>query len=597
MNIEYNLDLRILNEVKVIYNIVDDYFIQKGFSLKVLIFANELELITLTNINRITRKQFISDNINTLTNNETYEIIKNKLIPIIKINNDARYIGKGFLIGLSECEKYLPFNEEVIILKVIGSGDIREDGNIYGYDDIELLLNNNLQNKTYTYFHYVSWNSKETYNKFIFRYDGKIIRSNNYFNKLESKKKSCVFLQEECNYHKKSYDKNETFSLPILFYYILICLSFLKKNGSFIYRYTEIKNDASYQLLYIVSSLFDSFEFLSNEQGHYIKYIKFYNFNADNTILKKLHLVFNKYYNLDNKLGENSIINRELKDNIIFDFNIKVDKDFLFKIYEKNLYFRDSYLNFNKRCVFIQEELNRNPNSIYKFINNLIEKGLKYAKEHNLDINEYYKDYDKKNMDNKLKYKIFPYQKNVNYDNLNFTFETTYSITYPKEAEKISHIIKKNPKIKTITDMTANVGGNSINFCKYFNFVNCVEIDKVTSIILDNNLKEYKFNNYKVFNQNCIDFEEKSDLYFYDPPWGGIFYKITNILDLFLGEKNIVDIIKPNFCLKTPLNFNIHKLILKFPHIEIYRLNNIMIIMNNTSVKSKTLKNKIDKKL
>lgn len=128
--------------------------------------------------------------------------------------------------------------------------------------------------------------------------------------------------------------------------------------------------------------------------------------------------------------------------------------------------------------------------------------------------------------------------------------------------------------------MTANVGGNSINFCKHFKFVNCIEIDKQTSIILESNLKEYKYSNFKVFNKSCLDFNKERHFYFYDPPWGGIFFKMNNSLDLFLGEQNIVDIIKSNFCLKAPLNFNINKLILKFPHIELYKINNMLIIIN-----------------
>ena len=47
---------------------------------------------------------------------------------------------------------------------------------------------------------------------------------------------------------------------------------------------------------------------------------------------------------------------------------------------------------------------------------------------------------------------------------------------------------------------------------------------------------------------------------FLDPPWSGVYYKTENELDLFLGNMNILDIIKmidtKYICIKAPSNYN-----------------------------------------
>jgi len=176
---------------------------------------------------------------------------------------------------------------------------------------------------------------------------------------------------------------------------------------------------------------------------------------------------------------------------------------------------------------------------------------------------------------------LFP-KANIDYNKISMTYESTYSVTFAEDADIISKIIKKKyPNIKTIADMTANVGGNTLSFCKYFNYVYSIEIDKETSEYLKNNVDLYGFKNYEVLNINANDFNKKADFYFYDPPWTGIFYKMKDHMDLYLGNKNIVDMMKPNFCLKAPINYNIKRLFDKFSNISIYKIKNYLIIINN----------------
>lgn len=149
--------------------------------------------------------------------------------------------------------------------------------------------------------------------------------------------------------------------------------------------------------------------------------------------------------------------------------------------------------------------------------------------------------------------------------------ESKYSITFPKIADNISRVIRQyfyNKKSLIITDATSGVGGNSISFCNFFSFVNCVEIDKNRSFMLKNNLDIYEFTNYKIYNDDYINLINNltQDVIFIDPPWGGIEYKNHDNIELFLGNQTIEDLcnnINDNnlayiTILKLPFNFNIN---------------------------------------
>ena len=168
----------------------------------------------------------------------------------------------------------------------------------------------------------------------------------------------------------------------------------------------------------------------------------------------------------------------------------------------------------------------------------------------------------------------------INLEELRFTDESLYSITPFKEAYIISDRIDKHFHYKlnindvTVTDATANVGGNTISFYNHgINKINSVEIDAKTCEILKNNLKVY---GYPINNVYCEDYLNvylnlEQDCVFFDPPWGGPEYTKIKNLDLFLGEKNVVDIIIELFeknkvkyaVLKAPINFNEIKLLNK----------------------------------
>jgi 16S rRNA G966 N2-methylase RsmD len=186
----------------------------------------------------------------------------------------------------------------------------------------------------------------------------------------------------------------------------------------------------------------------------------------------------------------------------------------------------------------------------------------------------------------------------LNSKKLRMTNISIYSTTPWKEGKIISGIIDKqlrsllgdsyNRKNTIITDATANIGGNTISFyLKGFGKVNAVEIDKLTCDILKNNLDVYGLGNKgDVHCANYLDLYTKlrQDVVFIDPPWGGPKYKEAKLLDLYLGNTNIIDICKTLMekkltkiiALKVPVNYNLPTLINAMPNstfltVKIYR--------------------------
>ena len=101
---------------------------------------------------------------------------------------------------------------------------------------------------------------------------------------------------------------------------------------------------------------------------------------------------------------------------------------------------------------------------------------------------------------------LFPKEPNVDRLRLLITDESIYSISKPRDAEKIikliKHVYKKDIFNATITDGTANVGGDTIHFSKHFNKVNSVELNPLHCKALENNLRVYKRKNVNIICNN-----------------------------------------------------------------------------------------------
>jgi hypothetical protein len=153
---------------------------------------------------------------------------------------------------------------------------------------------------------------------------------------------------------------------------------------------------------------------------------------------------------------------------------------------------------------------------------------------------------------------FFGPQKNIDLSKLQFTNISLYSVTPYKEAQVITRYILKNIKKQkvSITDATANIGGNTISFASSFNSVNAVEIDPLTCQVLTNNINVFGLKNVKVYCADYLSIMNKlsQDVIFFDPPWGGVGYKESKSLDLYLGVTPKPDILSGNTSLSGPRN-------------------------------------------
>lgn len=171
-----------------------------------------------------------------------------------------------------------------------------------------------------------------------------------------------------------------------------------------------------------------------------------------------------------------------------------------------------------------------------------------------------------------LKKLIFPPITNDKLVQLMIDDESIKYITFASSAQEITNIIMNNlidfpcpkninqqkweiipldkkMKYLVITEMTAGVGGNVLNFANYFKYVNAIEIDMTRYYYLDKNIKLYGYNNINCYNNDSkkllIDKDDiVQDIVFFDPPWGGKDYKLHSNLRLNFGVETIENICK-----------------------------------------------------
>jgi len=172
----------------------------------------------------------------------------------------------------------------------------------------------------------------------------------------------------------------------------------------------------------------------------------------------------------------------------------------------------------------------------------------------------------------------------VDQTHLQMSEVSLYSTTPWREANFISRIIMNfyegqtpllTPVSKeglTLTDATANVGGNTISFyLSGIKWINAVELNPTTCQMLSNNLQTYHLPTDRV---HCCDYlslykDLLQDVVFLDPPWGGQDYMKNPVLDLSLSGVDLSEICWTLFTdhkaslvvLKLPLNYNLPNLL------------------------------------
>jgi 16S rRNA G966 N2-methylase RsmD len=189
---------------------------------------------------------------------------------------------------------------------------------------------------------------------------------------------------------------------------------------------------------------------------------------------------------------------------------------------------------------------------------------------------------------------------NKNNSRLKITDKGLYSISKYNDSKWISDTIfnfLKNMKYKNINnikiiDGTAGIGGNTISFAKYFSEVFAVEINDVHYKVLQNNLEALNIINVHLYLDNFLnvldDLSKKSDVFFFDPPWGGKSYKNFKYFNLKIGKLPVNDVINILYdkkfkyvILKAPYNLNLSPIYLniKYENMNIHTNNKKNMIL------------------
>ena len=186
----------------------------------------------------------------------------------------------------------------------------------------------------------------------------------------------------------------------------------------------------------------------------------------------------------------------------------------------------------------------------------------------------------------------FPAVNDVNIENLRITKEGLYSITRPSDANTITEFIRTHLgdlSQLVITDGTANVGGNVINFAQHFLYVQAVEWAKPTCDILRHNIEQYGFNNVDIIQEDYTRIYPilHQDVIFLDPPWGGQGYLTQERINLSLSTMTISHLVNSLkgltklVVLKVPDNFNYtrFKREMNYEKVFRYRIYNYRLIL------------------
>ena len=139
-------------------------------------------------------------------------------------------------------------------------------------------------------------------------------------------------------------------------------------------------------------------------------------------------------------------------------------------------------------------------------------------------------------------------------------------------------------------DGTAGLGGNTISFCKYFKYLLAIEYNTNRFTLLKNNIELFHILNIKLLNEDSINLIIENNLiknincYFFDPPWGGIYYKKKKNIEFKLGNYNLNNIIeliknineKKIIIFKLPKNYNLAEFS-NFNY-KIYKIKNYLLL-------------------
>ena len=192
---------------------------------------------------------------------------------------------------------------------------------------------------------------------------------------------------------------------------------------------------------------------------------------------------------------------------------------------------------------------------------------------------------------------MFPRWNGVNYMNLKNTEEGAYSVTKYRDSEQFIKIIRDvMPILTSITDVTACVGGDTINFALNFQRVRSIEINKENYDALCHNLTVYGLENVETYHGDAISvYNWYSEAVYIDPPWGGPAYRSQKLLDLYLSNTRLdvwlSDILQRNtrpafIFIKLPYNYNFERFdtLPNVEYIKTYKIRNLVFVTLKTDL-------------
>ena len=169
--------------------------------------------------------------------------------------------------------------------------------------------------------------------------------------------------------------------------------------------------------------------------------------------------------------------------------------------------------------------------------------------------------------------RLFPEKEGVDYSLLKMTPEGVYSITRRADGQRILAAMKSvigGTRKKTITDVTGNVGGDTILFGIHFKHVHAIEMNPENYDALQNNVGVFGLSNVELHQGDSTKlYKWKTDVLYADPPWGGPEYKEKEELDLYLGDVRVDEWLqtilkkswRPKYVfMKLPRNYNFDRL-------------------------------------
>ena len=178
---------------------------------------------------------------------------------------------------------------------------------------------------------------------------------------------------------------------------------------------------------------------------------------------------------------------------------------------------------------------------------------------------------------------LFPHKDGIDYSKLEITPEGSFSITRRRDGNRIINLLNyvfHNLSNYYITDCTACVGGDTINFSLNAKHVHSIELKYENYKALKNNVSVYNLTNVTLYHADCLEiFDWYTDILYIDPPWGGKEYKNNPLIDSYLSNVRLdiwlEDILtRPNrpraIILKLPTNYNFSRFNF-LPNIELIK--------------------------